>query len=349
MSHMNWGAFDLNLLIVFDAVMRERNVTRAGRRIGLSQPAMSHALTRLRYLLKDDLFVRTPNGMQPTPRAEQLAVPLRQALSEMRLALEPERFDPSTADRQFGIAINNYAAIALGPAIVNWSSRAAPNVRLDLRPSESLDALELLDRGELDLSIVDLPEPGERFSRATLIEDEFVVMMRRDHPASRHNLDADRFAALDHLEISSRSAVTTFVDDWLAERGMSRRIMHRAPYLTAMSLLGSSDLVVVLGRRIAEAFQRAAHLEIKSLPFAAPVWRAQMVWHRRLDNQPAHRWLREIMFAVCRELRLTGGGTRIALPTEQDGAVNSSALGAAFEPAIAVRARDGTNAALSRA
>src|ERR1700680_3096028 len=105
MSTMNWGAFDLNLLIVFDAVMQERSVTRAGGGIGLSQPAMSHALNRLRHMLKDELFVRTPEGMAPTPRAEALALPLRNALSEMQLALEPTKFDPAAADRRFALAV----------------------------------------------------------------------------------------------------------------------------------------------------------------------------------------------------------------------------------------------------
>src|SRR5438105_4418569 len=110
MWSMNWGAFDLNLLIVFDAVMQERSVTRAGQRIGLSQPAMSHALSRLRHMLKDELFIRAPDGMVPTPRAEALAQPLRNALSEMQLALEPAAFDPAAAERNFVLALNNYAA-----------------------------------------------------------------------------------------------------------------------------------------------------------------------------------------------------------------------------------------------
>jgi len=109
---MNWGAFDLNLLIVFDAVMQERSVTRAGGRIGLSQPAMSHALNRLRYMLKDELFVRTPDGMATTPRAEMLAQPLRNALSEMQLALEPTAFDPAASDRRFALGYGDVIRIA---------------------------------------------------------------------------------------------------------------------------------------------------------------------------------------------------------------------------------------------
>src|SRR5579859_7050896 len=129
---MNWGAFDLNLLIVFDAVMQERSVTRAGSRIGLSQPAMSHALNRLRYMLKDELFVRTPEGMAPTPRAEILAEPLRNVLSDLQLALEPVTFDPAASDRSFSIAVNNYAAMVLSPPLVAATRAAAPSVRLDL-------------------------------------------------------------------------------------------------------------------------------------------------------------------------------------------------------------------------
>src|SRR5882762_5314854 len=155
---MNWGAFDLNLLIVFDAVMQERSVTRAGQKIGLSQPAMSHALNRLRYMLKDQLFVRAPEGMVPTARAEQLAAPLRHALSEMQLALEPEDFVPQQASRRYTIAVNNYAA------------DAAPSVQLDLRPSGTLRIVDLIDRGEVDLAIGSVADPGERFALAPLLE-----------------------------------------------------------------------------------------------------------------------------------------------------------------------------------
>src|SRR5882672_4173821 len=123
---MNWRAFDLNLLIVFEGIMQDRNVTRAAKRLGMSQPAMSHALNRLRYLLKDDLFVRAPRGMLPTPRAEQLALPLRHALGEMQRALEPESFVPAKADRRFTLALDNYAALVLAAPLAAAVSAAAP-------------------------------------------------------------------------------------------------------------------------------------------------------------------------------------------------------------------------------
>src|SRR5258707_11058533 len=163
---MNWGAVDLNLLIVFDAVMQERNVTRAGGKIGLSQPAVSHALSRLRYMLKDELFIRTPDGMMPTPRAEQLVAPLRRALSDMRLALEPETFVPQEATRLFVLALNNYAAVILGPSLVTAVIFAAPRKRLDLTPTCMRDMPGLLVRLEVDLATGALYAFGGRVSGA---------------------------------------------------------------------------------------------------------------------------------------------------------------------------------------
>jgi DNA-binding transcriptional LysR family regulator len=233
MPAMNWGAFDLNLLIVFDAVMQERNVTKAGQRIGLSQPAMSHALNRLRYMLKDELFIRTPDGMAPTPHAERLAPPLRTALSELQAALEPDAFVPAEAERRFALAVNNYAAVVLAPSLVAAVAEAAPRVSLDLRPSGTLDIVERLDRGELDLAICSVDTVGERFAHCALFEDPFVVVMRHGHPAraGRHkaSLLIETFAELPHLEISSSGDDTGFIDRRLAECGLARRIAHRAP------------------------------------------------------------------------------------------------------------------------
>src|SRR4051794_32895481 len=232
-ADMNWGAFDLNLLIVFDAVMQERSVTRAGGRIGLSQPAVSHALGRLRHMLKDELFIRTPEGMMPTPRAEQLADPLRRALNDMQLALEPETFVPAQAARQFVVAVNNYAAVVLASPLLTAVTDAAPGIQLDLRPSGLRDMLALLDRGELDVAIGTFDDVGERFAGAPLLEDSFVVAMRPDHPAARRELTPQALAGLSYLEISSSGEDTGFVDDWLGTRGLTRSITHRAPRLAA--------------------------------------------------------------------------------------------------------------------
>src|SRR3954454_21753561 len=159
------GTIDLNLLVVFDAVMRERNVTRAGQRLGLSQPAMSHALTRLRHMLKDELFVRSPHGMVPTPRPDELATPIRIALDGLQQSLDPVQFDASTATASFRIAVANYAAMVLVAPIAAHVARIAPGVKLDFRPSGTLDVLDQLDRSELHLAMGPSAATGERFSR----------------------------------------------------------------------------------------------------------------------------------------------------------------------------------------
>jgi DNA-binding transcriptional LysR family regulator len=318
---LNRGVFDLNLLVVFDAVMQERSVTRAGGRIGLSQSAMSHALNRLRYMLKDELFVRTPEGMVPTPRAEMLAQPLRDAFREMQLALAPATFDPAQSDRCFTLAVSNEAAVVLVPPLVAAVAAAAPAVRLDLRPRGATDIDELLDRGDLDLALDGMDRPGERFATAPLLDDPFVIVMRNFHPASRRMLSAADFAALPQLEIASSRDGDGSIDEWFADRGLVRRIALRTPYLSAAPIVAQSDLIATVSRGIAQAFVRHHPLQLSQPPPDFPRVRTVMRWHRRLDHHPAHRWLRDIVLSVTR--RASAGASRICwrgnrLPAERD-------------------------------
>lgn len=299
---MNWRSIDLNLLVVFDAVMRERSVTRAGRLIGLSQPAMSHALNRLRFMLGDELFVRTPDGMTPTPRAESIAEPLRNALSEMQLALEPLAFDPKASDRRFKIGLNNFAAVVIAPPLVSAACGEAPGIRLDMRPSGTLDVADCLDRGDIELAIGGLESPGERFRSQLLLEDPFVLVMRRGHPASEAVLSPEALAGLNYLEISSSGEDTAFLDRWLAARGLTRRVSVSSPYLSARTILAQSDLVAIFSRRVAEVFVRNFPLEMREPDFESPMVRTIMLCHRRLDGHPAHRWLRDHVAAVSQDL-----------------------------------------------
>jgi DNA-binding transcriptional LysR family regulator len=297
------GTIDLNLLVVFDAVMQERNVTRGGQRLGLSQPAMSHALSRLRHMLKDDLFVRSPKGMLPTPRAEQLAVPVRTALDGLQQSLEPAQFDASKAVRKFRIAVDNYSAVVTVGILAARIGKIAPHVLLDFRPSGTLKILDLLDRGELDLAIGPHSHSGERFSYQLLLKDEFVAVLRKNHSATKiRELTAENFSDLPQLEISSARHATDFIDEALGQSKLARRIALRAPFLSAVRILVSSDMVSVLPRRIAEELVRYRPLAICALPFSSPVIETAMIWPRWLYNQPAHGWLRNIVAGVSREL-----------------------------------------------
>jgi DNA-binding transcriptional LysR family regulator len=298
------SAIDLNLLVVFDAVMQERSVTRAGQRLGLSQPAMSHALARLRHMLKDDLFIRSPKGMLPTPRAEQIALPVRAALDGLQHSLEPPQFDASTATRNFRVAVDNYAAAVLVGPLAARITKIAPEVTLEFLPSGTLDIFDLLDRGELDLAIGHFAEQGERFLRQQMLQDEFVAVLRKNHPAATASkLSIEKFSTLPHLEISSVHHATDFIDTALARRKLRRRIALRAPFLSAAQILVASDMVSVFPRRIAEELVRYRPLVIRSLSHPSPIIETAMVWARRLDNQPAHRWLRDTVRTVTDGVR----------------------------------------------
>jgi DNA-binding transcriptional LysR family regulator len=295
---MKLRQLDLNLLLVFDAVLRERSVGRAADALAISQPAVSHALNRLRHAFKDRLFIRTPTGMEPTPRAEQLALPVRKALNELQLAVEGDSFEPAHAARRFTIAVNNYAAVvSVGPILA--SSRAqAPNVRLSLVPSGTLNLADKLDRGELDLAISSRGPDGERFAAQLLIEDRFVAVLRSGHPALRRKLTATALAELQHLAISSSGENLDFVDDLLRSRKAARSVAFEVPYLSAGAVLVQSNLVAILGRKLALEFRRAYPIDLRELPFKAPPLCSIMSWHRRFDDVPAHRWLRDTIVAA---------------------------------------------------
>jgi DNA-binding transcriptional LysR family regulator len=301
---MNWRKLDLNLLIVFDAVVQARSATRAAAKLNMTQPAISHALARLRGALRDDLFVRTPDGMEPTPYAERLAAPVRAALESIRTALDgAAAFDPATAENSFAIAVDNRSALVLAAPIAAAVAAEAPGVNLRFRPSGTLDLAERLDRGELDLALGGLASPGERFSDLLLFEDSFAALVRRGHPAAADGaLSMEALGAYPHLTLSSTGDEVSFVDAELARHHLSRRVALHAPLLAAAAVLSQSDMVAIVGERSAREFARAAPLEVLRLPFASPRLVTAMLWHRRFDDVSGHHWLRSLVLRVARTL-----------------------------------------------
>ena len=301
------GAIDLNLLVVFDAIMRDRSVTRAGQRLGLSQPAMSHALTRLRHMLKDDLFVRSPNGMVPTPRAEQLATPIRIALDGLQQSLEPIQFEPAKATATFRIAVDNYAAIVLVAPIAAHVAKIAPGVTLDFRPSGTLNVPELLDRSELQLAIGPPGVHGERFSLRRLLQDQFVVVHRKGHPAAKaREFSTEKLAALPQLEISSAQFGADFVETGPGKIKVCAKAGDACAILVGCA--NSRDIRPGIG---ASAQCRQEHDKVSPSCFPSAVAFAQTdrshhdLALRRLDNQPAHAWLRDVIADVTNDLGST--------------------------------------------
>jgi DNA-binding transcriptional LysR family regulator len=296
---MSWNAFDLNLLVVFDAVSQENNLTRAGQRLGLSQPAVSHALARLRHLLKDELFVRTSEGMRPTPRAERMVLPVRAALQELRVTLEADEFVAAEASRSFTLVVNNHAARAVVPALARHVAKLAPSVVLDVRPIGMREVLDQLDGGVVDLALCTLTEGGDRFKCVGLLADDYVAILSLDHPATaRSELSMDEFADLPHIVITSSGDDTHFVDDALAEHGRMRLVSAKVPLHSLVPMLIGTSSVAVVPRRVAVDLIGVCPLTMLPLPFRTPSLSLSMIWHRRLDNHPAHRWLRATTRAV---------------------------------------------------
>jgi DNA-binding transcriptional LysR family regulator len=298
---MNLRSLDLNLLVTFDAVMQTRSVTRAAQQLNMAQPALSHALGRLRQLLDDELFIRTTDGMVPTPKAKILAEPVRMALASIRAAFEDTHaFQPESAERHITIAVNNRAALTLAAPLALEIAASAPGIRLDIRPSGNRKLGDLLDSGELDLAIAGAPLSSGRFLNAALLHDRYVVLLRHDHPATATRpFTIAAFAELPHLVLSSTEEDDSFIDDVLAQHSFSRRIGLRAPLHAAPAILCGSDMVAVMSRLAAIEFVRSAQLTTIDLPFSSPVLTTHLLWHRRLDADPAQRWLRETITMVA--------------------------------------------------
>lgn len=299
---MDIGGFDLNLLKAFDALYAERHVTRAGLRIGLSQSAMSGALTRLRELFEDELFVRTPSGMQPTPRADDLAGPVSDALRLVRGALQSDRFDPATADRAFTIAMTDYAAFVLLPPLLARLSVEAP--RIDVRVSGMFgrnEAIERLDSGEANLAIGFPVEASARILMRPLFQEGFACVARRGHPAFADGASLETFAAAPHLLVSPEGDRSGLVDHKLAALGLERRVVLSLPqFVVAPFVIAETDLVATLASRVARRFAATGiGIAMHEPPIELPCWPLAMMWHRRADAHAATLWLRDIIAEIA--------------------------------------------------
>ncbi|MCA9666963.1 MAG: LysR family transcriptional regulator [Myxococcales bacterium] len=287
------------------ALLEEGNVTRAARRIGLSQPALSGALSRLRSVFDDELFVRGRGGVLPTPRAEALAPLVREALGRIDAALRaPERFDPAQSRRRFRLGMTDYVGFVLLPRLYATLRRAAPDVDVEIWPLGDDPPREALASGRLDAALSFFYEKlPAGLDAAELLDERFVCVARRGHPELGRRLTLSRFARLAHLLISQRGAVQGVVDGALAARGLRRRVALTVPhFLVAAPVVAESDLVVTLAARVAEAQAQDDRLAIYAPPVALPGFTVRMVWDARFAAQPAHRWLRQLVLDAAGQL-----------------------------------------------
>jgi len=298
------AAVDLNLLVALDALLTERSVTRAGRRIGLSQPAMSAALARLRALFSDPLFVRTRAGMAPTQRALAIAPPLQEVLSKVRVVLATQAFDPAVARTEFQVATGDYGELVILPALHAALAKRAPRAKLRVRPlTDPKGQLAQLGEGVIDLVIAPWLRAGGGVDVVDLFSEDFVCVLRRAHPALPARLTLKSFARLRHLLVSPEGEGVALVDDVLGKAGLSREIALRIPhFLVAPTLVASSDMVATLPRRVVARSAMKDRLTTFEPPFETRSFTMVAAWHARRLEEPAVRWFRDLVVEVAAKL-----------------------------------------------
>ncbi|WP_034851913.1 LysR family transcriptional regulator [Inquilinus limosus] len=300
MREVDLAGVDLNLLKLLDALLQERSVTRAGLRLGLSQPAASRALGRLRRLLADRIVVRTPKGLELTPRAAALAEPVARLLESARAIVAPTDFDPATARGRVTIAGVDYTTLLVMPALVSRLSRLAPGLDIEIPPPAG-DHVGLIaaDAADLALGVYDALPAG--FFRRALYEEDLVCAVRRGHPVIAAGLTLERFAALSHLLVIVTGRGEAPVDVALARRGLTRRVAMRLPhFIAAPMLVAESDMILSLPRRLARRIAATAPIEILELPLEIGPLTVSMIWHERRQDDPAHAWLRRQLAEAAR-------------------------------------------------
>jgi len=300
---MNVNEVDLNLLRVFDAVLRERGVTAAAARLGLTQPAVSNALARLRAVFGDALFLRSPTGMAPTPFARELDEPVRQALALIEAALaHGSGFDPATSNRQFRFYMSDLGEISFLPPLVERVRQLAPQVRLEASGLPLEEIGDALGSGALDLAVGFLPGLASPVRRRRLFRDAYVCLMRADHPRIAGRLTRRLFEESWHALVSSSGSGHRVVEEALERNGLTRRIALRVPHFTVVPLvLERTDLLLTLPSRVARVYEAGGRFKSLPPPVPIPLADVGVHWHERFDRDPGNRWLRELILELFAE------------------------------------------------
>ncbi len=304
---MDIRKMDLNLLLAFDALMQDGNLTRAGFRLGLSQPSMSHALSRLRAISGDPLFVRVPTGMEPTAFAKQIAGTVKDGLAMLQGALEGASvFDPATCDRTFQLLMSDIGELVYLPRLITRLNTVAPGVNLRVLqlPRESYHTA--FTSGEADLALGFLPALKAGFYQQRLFVDSYVCLARTDHPRVGGSLTLKQFSEESHIliepagsrysNISLQSSTTTFIERYLANKGLSRRIALRVPhFMVVPEIVQQTDLLATVPSYVMAFIPAMPRIKMLRLPVETPRFEIKQFWHQRSHNDVANKWLRGVI------------------------------------------------------
>jgi DNA-binding transcriptional LysR family regulator len=319
---MSIGRTDLNLLKIFDAVYEERNLVLAGKRLNLTQSAVSHALGRLRELVGDELFMRTGKGMVPTGRATAMAPALRDSLRRIEATLGAERFAPEESTRRFVVAANDHLTAVLIAPLSRELQEAAPGVDLVIRPSTRLDLAEQIDLGRIDLAIGIFAQVPSRLNSRTLMSQGEAILMRRGHPAARRKFTLRDMAKYPLVTVSVGGEEEGAVGGFILERGLARqsemfdrqaleealqpgqerpRARVTVPHSLAIpELLRDTDMLSIVPASLAVALVKNSDLLRRQPPYQAETSTIRAVWHGRDEHDAGHAWLRDMVAKTAR-------------------------------------------------
>ena len=297
------SSIDLNLLSVFQEVYRERQISAAARRLGLTQSAVSNALARLRRTFGDELFVRTAYGMQPTPLAQQMAEPIGAAMAQVALALsQRSRFDPATSGRRFTLAMTDVGEVYFMPVLIERCRTVAPNVEIASIRANGLTLKDDMETGRVDLAIGAFEDVSEALYHRALFRQPFVSMFRKDHPLAKGKVDLARFVAAPHLIVDAAQSPYDRINGLLEKAGVTAGARFRVPHFTAVPyIVSTSELVVTVPQKLAESAASPFGLKWIEPPLALPALQTNVFWHRRFNHDPGIQWLRGLIADVFAE------------------------------------------------
>ena len=292
---MHLSQVDLNLFVVLEAIYREGNITRAGQQLNLTQPAISHALKRLRDLLQDPLFVRQGAHMMPTPFTRNMIEQVRQALQILEENLgQSHNFVPEHTRRSFHLSLWEYLEALILPPLLNRLAHAAPGMSITTSRVKRRDLETELASGSVDLAVEIPMTMSDRIRHTWLLNEGFVVVARKGHPAITGTLDLDTYLGQRHIQVSSRRQGPSLIDVELSRRGLRRQVFLRSQHnFTACLVVNKTDMLLTLPERHARLLNTGSMNQIHPFPLPAPRLEAHLYWHESVENDPANRWLRE--------------------------------------------------------
>ncbi|MEK6347378.1 MAG: LysR family transcriptional regulator [Burkholderia sp.] len=297
MNQTDLNRVDLNLLRVFHVILEEHSLTRAGQRLGLSQPAVSYALGRLRALFDDPLFIRSPEGMLPTPAAERLAAPLGRAMVAIGDTLrDSEPFDPLTSTREFRLALSDVGEQVFLPPVCERLQQVAPNMRVAAEPVPIAQIEDKLRSGQLDFAIGNLPGLKRVTQHALLFNEEWACMTRKRPGLPARRLSKQQFLAHRHISVFSTDSSHLSIDGALRDQGLQRSIALRVPHFTVIpQLLLRTDWMVIVPRGVATVFNEARQFAIFPLPVPLPPFESMVHWHVEFARDAGHQWFSDLL------------------------------------------------------